>query len=87
MSLIVELRAVGSSRCIIVIVILPEISSKNRFSWSQDDDLDADGDLHHIISKNGHLHHIRSLHAAVAEDNRIWSSGHRKSEGIRTYNA
>ena len=44
MSLIVELRAVGSSRCIIVIVILPEISSKNRFSWSQDDDLDADGD-------------------------------------------
>ena len=34
-----------------------------------------------------HLHHISGLHAAVAEDNRVWSSGHRKSKGVGTHNA
>ena len=37
--------------------------------------------------EDNHLHHISGLHAAVAEDNRVWSSGHRKSKGVGTHNA
>ena len=33
------------------------------------------------------LHHISCLHAAVSEDNGIWSSCHRESKGVGAHNA